>query len=348
MTGKQLDNEMFDKKIADVISKNPDKPYLEGFKNWAKSGTKRSRRTIYNYLLYVLHFLNYVQKDITEIELDDYTSYADAQSKLSSSNQIAKYSAIKCFAKYLKASRKIKYNFMEDAERPKFIESQETKEKRQRKHLTIKQMHQMFRNIEIGVGNERALWLQNEYRSRDMAIVMVFLTTGIRITALKNMNVSDVDFENSCIRVTDKGDKVNLHNIPEETKTVLQKWLLKREEILTKANKMDEQALFISNEKRRLSDTGIRSVVDKYSRSITDGDEKITPHALRATFGTLLYDRTHDIELVRQQMNHESVATTQRYIRGNEEANRKRTADVMGSIISSGKKRDTGSLFGEE
>lgn len=348
MTGKQLDNEMFDKKIADVISKNPDKPYLEGFKNWAKSGTKRSRRTIYNYLLYVLHFLNYVQKDITEIELDDYTSYADAQSKLSSSNQIAKYSAIKCFAKYLKASRKIKYNFMEDAERPKFIESQETKEKRQRKHLTIKQMHQMFRNIEIGVGNERALWLQNEYRSRDMAIVMVFLTTGIRITALKNMNVSDVDFENSCIRVTDKGDKVNLHNIPEETKTVLRKWLLKREEILTKANKMDEQALFISNEKRRLSDTGIRSVVDKYSRSITDGDEKITPHALRATFGTLLYDRTHDIELVRQQMNHESVATTQRYIRGNEEANRKKTADVMGSIISSGKKRDTGSLFGEE
>lgn len=348
MTGKQLDNEMFDKKIADVISKNPDKPYLEGFKNWAKSGTKRSRRTIYNYLLYVLHFLNYVQKDITEIELDDYTSYADAQSKLSSSNQIAKYSAIKCFAKYLKASRKIKYNFMEDAERPKFIESQETKEKRQKKHLTIKQMHQMFRNIEIGVGNERALWLQNEYRSRDMAIVMVFLTTGIRITALKNMNVSDVDFENSCIRVTDKGDKVNLHNIPEETKTVLRKWLLKREEILTKANKMDEQALFISNEKRRLSDTGIRSVVDKYSRSITDGDEKITPHALRATFGTLLYDRTHDIELVRQQMNHESVATTQRYIRGNEEANRKRTADVMGSIISSGKKRDTGSLFGEE
>lgn len=348
MTGKQIDNEMFDKKIADLINKNPDKPYLEGFKNWAKSGTKRSRRTVYNYLLYVLHFLNYVKKDITEIELDDYTSYADAQSKLSSSNQIAKYSAIKCFAKYLKASRKIKYNFMEDAERPKFVESQETKEKRQKKHLTIKQMHQMFRNIEIGVGNERALWLQNEYRSRDMAIVMVFLTTGIRITALKNMNISDVDFENSCIRVTDKGDKVNLHNIPEETKTVLRKWLLKREEILTKANKMDEQALFISNEKRRLSDTGIRSVVDKYSRSITDGDEKITPHALRATFGTLLYDRTHDIELVRQQMNHESVATTQRYIRGNEEANRKRTADVMGSIVSCGKKRDTGSLFGED
>jgi len=346
MTGKQLDNEFYDKKIKDLINKNSDKPYLEGFKNWAKP--RRSRRTIYNYLLYVLHFLNYINKDIREIELDDYARYADAQSNLSSSNQIAKYSAIKCFSKYLKASRKISYDFMEGAERPKFIETQETKEKRAKKRLTVKQMHQMFRNIEIGVGNERALWLQNDYRSRDMAIVMVFLTTGIRITALKNMNVSDIDFENNCIRVTDKGDKVNIHNIPEETKTVLRKWLLKREEILTKADKMDEQALFISNEKRRLSDTGIRSVVDKYSRSVTDGDEKITPHALRATFGTLLYDRTHDIELVRQQMNHESVATTQRYIRGNEEANRKRTADVMGSIVSSGKKRDTGSLFGGE
>ena len=346
MTGKQLDNEFYDKKIKDLINKNSDKPYLEGFKNWAKP--RRSRRTIYNYLLYVLHFLNYINKDIGEIELDDYARYADAQSNLSSSNQIAKYSAIKCFSKYLKASRKISYDFMEGAERPKFIETQETKEKRAKKRLTVKQMHQMFRNIEIGVGNERALWLQNDYRSRDMAIVMVFLTTGIRITALKNMNVSDIDFENNCIKVTDKGDKVNIHNIPEETKTVLRKWLLKREEILTKADKMDEQALFISNEKRRLSDTGIRSVVDKYSRSVTDSDEKITPHALRATFGTLLYDRTHDIELVRQQMNHESVATTQRYIRGNEEANRKRTADVMGSIVSSGKKRDTGSLFGEE
>ena len=182
----------------------------------------------------------------------------------------------------------------------------------------------------------------------DMAIVMVFLTTGIRESALCNMDVEDIDFENNMIIVTDKGDKVNIHNIPEETKTVLRKWLLKREEILTKADKRDEQALFISNEKRRLSDTGIRSVVDKYSRSITDSNEKITPHALRATFGTLLYDRTHDIELVRQQMNHESVATTQRYIRGNEEANRRKTADVMGSIVSSGKKRDTGSLFGEE
>ena len=341
MTGKQLDNEFYDKKIKDLINKNPDKPYLEGFINWAKP--RRSRRTIYNYLLYVLHFLNYINKDIREIELDDYARYADAQSNLSSSNQIAKYSAIKCFSKYLKASRKISYDFMEGAERPKFIETQETKEKRAKKCLTVK-----HRNIEIGVGNERALWLQNDYRSRDMAIVMVFLTTGIRITALKNMNVSDIDFENNCIRVTDKGDKVNVHNIPEETKTVLRKWLLKREEILTKADKMDEQALFISNEKRRLSDTGIRSVVDKYSRSVTDSDEKITPHALRATFGTLLYDRTHDIELVRQQMNHESVATTQRYIRGNEEANRKRTADVMGSIVSSGKKRETGSLFGEE
>ena len=99
MTGKQLDNEFYDKKIKDLINKNSDKPYLEGFKNWAKP--RRSRRTIYNYLLYVLHFLNYINKDIGEIELDDYARYADAQSNLSSSNQIAKYSAIKCFSKYL-------------------------------------------------------------------------------------------------------------------------------------------------------------------------------------------------------------------------------------------------------
>lgn len=344
MTGKQLDNEFYEKKINDVIEKNPKWIYLEGFKNWAIS--KRSYRTIYNYLLYIVAFLNYVGKDVTEITLDDYTSYANGQKKLSSSNQIAKYSAIKKFSQYLTASRKIDYDFMTGAERPKFEETQETKKKRENGYLTIKETHQVLRNIEIGVGNERALWLQNEYRSRDMSIVMLFLTTGIRITALRNMDISDIDFENSCIRVTDKGSKANIHGIPEETKIVLQKWLIKREEILTKAGKTNEQALFISNEKRRISDTGVRSIVGKYTKSITG--KNITPHKLRATYGTMLYDRTHDIELVRQQMNHESVVTTQKYIRGNEEANRKRAAEVMGAVISCGKRRETGSLFEED
>ena len=65
--------------------------------------------------------------------------------------------------------------------------------------------------------------------------------------------------------------------------------------------------------------------------------KNITPHKLRATYGTMLYNKTHDIEFVREQMNHSSVVTTQRYIRGNGTSNRQKAADIIGAVIANRK-----------
>lgn len=342
MTGKQLEQEKFEQLIADIINKHTNyEDALEGFRYWS---IDQSCRTVYNYLVYITNFLEETGKKVEDLKLDDYTKYAAKQKKYTASNQIAKYSAIKRFAEYLIVSEKSERNFMSGAKRPKFIETQQQIEKRETGFLTPIEIQKVIKNIQYGIGNERALWFQEEYRSRDMSIVLLFLSTGIRATALQNLNLNDLNLEEGYITVTDKGDKVNIHDLPSDTIVVLKKWLLKREELLNRSNTENENALFISKQRRRMSYTAINSVVCKYCSNITG--KHITPHKLRATYGTMLYNKTHDIEFVREQMNHNSVVTTQRYIRGNGKANRQKAASIMGDIISH-KKREVEDLFEE-
>ena len=343
MTGKEIQVEKFERLTDELIEKNPSyADALEGFRYWSDD---QSCRTVYYYLIYIVNFLKETNKDICDLKLDDWTRYAAKQKKMSSSNQIAKYSAVKRFAEYLEASERLENNFMAKAKRPKFVETKEQIDKREQKILTPAEIQKVIKDIEYGISNHRKLWFQEEYRSRDMAIVLLFLSTGIRGSALQYLNVEDINLDEGIITVTDKGDKVNEHSLPDTTIIILEKWLLKREELLKQRNIKNEPALFISNQRKRMSYSSINNVVCKYCSNVTG--RQITPHVLRATYGTILYNKTHDIEFVRQQMNHNSIETTKRYIRGNGKENRKKAADIMGGVIDRGTKKSE-SLFEAE
>ena len=343
MTGKEVQAERFEKLIDELIEKNYEyADALEGFRYWSDD---QSFRTVYYYLVCIINFLKDRNKSVEDLKLDDWTRYAAKQRKFSSSNQITKYSAIKRFAEYLEASERLENNFMVKAKRPKFVETKEQIDKREQKILTPAEIQKVIKDIEYGISNHRKLWFQEEYRSRDMAIVLLFLSTGIRGSALQYLNVEDIDLDEGIITVTDKGDKVNEHNLPDTTIIILEKWLIKRKELLKQKGKENEHALFISNQRKRMSYSSINNVVCKYCSNVTG--RQITPHVLRATYGTILYNKTHDIEFVRQQMNHNSIETTKRYIRGNGKENRKKAADIMGGIIDRSTKKSE-SLFDTE
>lgn len=343
MTGKEVQAERFEKLIDELIEKNYEyADALEGFRYWSDD---QSFRTVYYYLVCIINFLKDRNKSVEDLKLDDWTRYAAKQKKFSSSNQITKYSAIKRFAEYLEASERLENNFMAKAKRPKFVETKEQIDKREQKILMPAEIQKVIKDIEYGISNHRKLWFQEEYRSRDMAIVLLFLSTGIRGSALQYLNVEDIDLNEGIITVTDKGDKVNEHNLPDTTIIILEKWLVKREELLKQKGRENERALFISNQRKRMSYSSINNVVCKYCSNVTG--RQITPHVLRATYGTILYNKTHDIEFVRQQMNHNSIETTKRYIRGNGKENRKKAADIMGGIIDRGAKKSE-SLFDTE
>lgn len=340
MANKDRDDEKYNMLTNNLCETHPKYSFLKGFV-CSLISAKNSKRTIYYYMVHIIDFLDSTNKPVEEITLDDYNIYIVKFEKSSSSYLIVKYSAINKFARYMFITNKISKNFMEYATRPKYKEKQEQIQKREKGYLTPSEIQIVITNIEHSIKNGKAIWFQDEYRTRDMALVLMLLTTGMRTIALQNLDIDDLNLEEGIVIVTDKEDKVNIHQMPEQTITVLKKWMIKREALLKEANKENETALFISNRKTRISYSTIKQIVQKYCSTITG--KNITPHKLRATYGTMLYNKTHDIEFVRKQMNHSNIATTQRYIRGTGKDERQKAANIMGDILNN--KKEIENLF---
>ena len=170
--------------------------------------------------------------------------------------------------------------------------------------------------------------LQERWKERDTAIILLFLSTGIRCSALYKLDLNSVNWEESTLIVMDKGSKIHKYILPNKTIEALQAWIDKREELL---NGRKEEALFISKNRNRVCQCSISDLVKKYTFDIEG--KHITPHKLRATFGTHLYNETRDIKFVQDQMGHSNPKTTELYIRGNKDTDRKKASDIMSRFL---------------
>ena len=158
-----------------------------------------------------------------------------------------------------------------------------------------------------------------------MAIVALFLGTGIRVSELVGLNVEDVDFKNNSFVVTRKGGNRVILYLNEEIKEYLTVYIKYRETLLLPK---DEKALFISIQKTRLTTRAVENIIKKYSK-IAVPLKKITPHKLRSTFGTELYRTTGDIYVVADVLGHKDVNTTKKHYAALTEDVRKRASQVV-------------------
>ena len=236
--------------------------------------------------------------------------------------------ALKKFSEYLAFSNKNSLNPMQKIKPPKKIELIETKQKREVGFLTKEEVNITLDTVKNGTGSYRAQSLQKNWRERDMAIIYIFLATGMRCSALIKLDLNNINWEDSTIVTIDKGNKVHKYILSENVKKILEMWVQKREMLL---EGKEEEALFISNKKKRIGTTTVADIVKKYSSRIEG--KHITPHKLRATFGTHLYNETRDIKFVQDQMGHSNPQTTELYIRGNQDADRKKASDIMGKFL---------------
>lgn len=326
MDGNKAYKNQFARRIDGLVMANPSENYLRGFSNFL---SKSSESTVYNYMNYALGFMKAVNKKPEELTLDDYTAYLASLTNETASYQIAVYSALKKFSIYLVASKRNLENHMQYIERPKFRETQETKTKREKGSLNSKEISIYLSSVDKGIGSQKAIARQREWKERDIAITQVFLNTGMRCSALYKLDVANVDFEQKNIMVMDKGGKIQSYNLNDDTLNKIALWLDKRKQLL---NNEEETALFISNQRKRMDQSSIGRVVHKYAENIEG--KNITPHKLRATYGTQLYEQTRDIYFVQECMGHNNPKTTELYIRGQKEGNRKRAADIMSKIIN--------------
>lgn len=317
----------YQKKIDGLLNSNK---RLNGFYSFIGD---KSISTIYNYLLDVNGFLTYIgDKSLDQLNIDDFAGYMmkiqknQHGEKTTSSYRIAVYSALKKYGKYLVASNQLSKNPMDYIDRPKSIDTQKTIEKREIGYLSKKEIPKYITTVECGAGTKRSINRQKQWKERDLAIVMLFLNTGIRCSALMKIDVNSIDFEEKVLTVTDKESKCNTYDLSDEVLDIIKAWMIKREILLDGKN---VDALFISNRRNRIDQKSIYNIVEKYASNIKD--KHITPHKLRATYGTQLYDATRDIYFVQECMKHNNPKTTELYIRGNKNQTKK-ASDIMKNI----------------
>lgn len=147
-------------------------------------------------------------------------------------------------------------------------------------------------------------------RKRDFAIISLLLGTGIRISECVGLNIHHIDLSMNAIKVTRKGGDESVIYIGDEVANALSVYLQEREKMPALEGHTD--ALFISLQRKRLSDRAIQLLVKKYSKLVTNF-KNITPHKLRSTYGTNLYRETGDIYLVADILGHSDINTTKRH-----------------------------------
>ncbi len=178
--------------------------------------------------------------------------------------------------------------------------------------LEIDEVARMLDLVESGEAmSERQRAYNQNTRVRDLAILTLFLDTGIRVSELVGINISDVDFSINGFLVTRKGGNQTILYFSDEVEDALKDYLQLRSEITAASG--DEDALFLSLQNRRISVRAVQNMVKKYATQAAPLKKNLSPHKLRSTFGTNLYHETGDIYLVADVLGHSDVNTTRRH-----------------------------------
>lgn len=178
--------------------------------------------------------------------------------------------------------------------------------------LEIDEVARMLDIVETGdhLSDQQRKYNDNT-RLRDLAILSLFLGTGIRVSELVGINIDDLDFSLNGFLVTRKGGNQAILYFPDEVASVLQDYLKVRRNI--EALEGHEDALFLSLQRKRISVRAIQVMVKKYATLAAPLKKHLSPHKLRSTFGTNLYHETGDIYLVADVLGHSDVNTTRRH-----------------------------------
>ncbi len=193
--------------------------------------------------------------------------------------------------------------------------------------LNAEEVSELIHVTETGQGlSKHAVGYHNKTHIRDTAIMTLFLGTGIRISELVGLDNDSFDFEENSFLVTRKGGNQAILYFSDEVKYALQEYITEKEN--DPRLPKDENAFFLSMQYKRINVRTVEILVKKYSRIVTPL-KKITPHKLRSTYGTRLYNSTGDIYIVADVLGHRDVNTTKKHYAAITDDNRRSVANAV-------------------
>lgn len=274
--------------------------YIEGFRNYLSSERNYSQHTVKAYLTDVNEFQKVLkQKAVMPegkgafAELDDAAvrSYIGwlytRNAKVSISRKIA---SIRTFYEYLSRIGVIKNNLAKHVPTPQG-------EKRLPVFLTVDETVKLLE----APGTESPLG------ARDSAIMELLYSSGLRVSELTGINLSELDLKSGSVKVLGKGGKERLCPIGSKASEAIKKYLYGRLDL-----KPTGDQLFVNSRGGRLTTRSVDRIIKKYA--IEAGIPKsISPHVLRHSFATHLLGGGADLRAIQEMLGHKSLSTTQRY-----------------------------------
>ena len=290
-------------------------------------GSGKSYATTYKYINYIVSFLNFTFKEkckedfylnVKPTHINKYIASLRTKEvkgkveRTSDSIKTVQWSALNSFFQFLVPDY-IQNNPVSSTNRPKM------KDNPQVTYLEPEEISKMLNNVCIKA-NDRM-------KNRDLCLLKLGFSTGLRASAILQIDVADIDFKHNRIKVTEKGDYDNYIMFGDNLKEQLLSWLKDREEYF---GQYATDALFISQVGKRMSPDMLAKLITKYAKGATD--KHVTPHVMRHSCATNLYEKTGDIYLCARQLNHKNVSTTQRYAEISKERQKEAT-NILDNMI---------------
>lgn len=193
--------------------------------------------------------------------------------------------------------------------------------------LDVDEIAMLLDSVEKGDGLTAHQMKYHEHtKVRDLAIMTLLLGTGLRVSECVGLDLNDIDFKNGGLKIHRKGGKEVIIYFGDEVELALLDYLEEREMLIPQTG--HENALFLSMQKKRMSVRSIENMVKKYAQTITTL-KHITPHKLRSTYGTQLYQETGDIYLVADVLGHSDVNTTRKHYAAMEDQRRRSARNAV-------------------
>ncbi|MDD5730736.1 MAG: tyrosine recombinase XerC [Candidatus Omnitrophica bacterium] len=265
--------------------------FIERFVRYLEIEKNYSKHTILNYKLDLEDFRKFLGESLLDkvdyLFLRKYLAVLKEHS-LGARSVARKISALRSFFKFLVREGFLKTNPITTISSPK-------QEKHLPSFLTEEEVTRLIDSV----------FSENEERSlRDKAIVETFYSTGIRISELTGLNLTDLDFFGGVVKVLGKGRKERIVPIGETAIKAIKSYIDKRDK--------QTDTLFLNRSGTRISTRGVRNIVKKYLRAagIKQG---VSVHTLRHSFATHLLNRGADLRCVQELLGHVNLSTTQIY-----------------------------------
>jgi len=315
MPSGRLEKEMlFYEKMKEKLTAYPE-IFTEYFNSMRAN--RKSYTTIGVYINYLIHFAKFVTDDeippdfhlhITSRDVENYMISLETKKtknglvRMGDDILQARWSALNTFFTWLLKRKYITENPIAAVDRPKNNTQHEVV------YLTENEIHSLLKAIDRSHSQISAV--------RDRAMIGLALATAMRISAILNINLEDVDLEARTINVIEKRQKIRKITIGSNTARLLDEWIKLRSREYAE---IETTALFISQYGTRLSVVSANNALEKYCSAAHI--RRITFHKLRATAACILARKGTPLKTISKQLNHNSISVTQRYVAAFEEDN---------------------------